>query len=443
MQDQKVSDICDTVMHFFKNTVTQIDKSVKFVKRKSKLGAQLFAETLVMGFLSDPKMSLEGLCRLIKKRGIKITKQAFSERFNKAASELLQGLFKEASIQFKTKNVAVIDLLKPFSTVQILDSTGVSLPDALQDRFQGFGGGASKSGIKLQVLLDYVDGQVAQAVMTEARKNDQSFNSHLTNLQKGGLYLQDLGYFSIDSLRTIDAAGAYFVTRYLSQTNVYDNKSEVIALHKKLRKAGSSLVKKVYLGRGKEKLAVRLIAHRLPDTEAEKHIKKIKKCAKKKGYKAKKETLELAKWSICITNIPETLVKDEEVYLVYSLRWQVELFFKLCKSLAGIDKIQGKTVNRILCELYAKLIGVMLLLYCCSLERWQENQEISFYKAYKYLRDFFADFFKALSSAYRLLKVLKEFLVELKEFGLKEKPRKKRKSTYQKMMAARAQEVLA
>lgn len=176
--------------------------------------------------------------------------------------------------------------------------------------------------------------------------------------------------------------------------------------------------------------------------EYEKRLRKINAAAKKKGRTPTKDTLELAKWSIFITNVPECILNDKEIHLVYSLRWQIELFFKVCKGQAGIDKISGKKANRVLCEIYAKMICVITLLYLCFPVRWQSNQEISFYKAYKILCLRASDFHVALKSSYRLIVFIKAFLNDLVDFGLKDKYRKKRRLSYQKLMDATGQEVL-
>jgi hypothetical protein len=441
MQEANLSNICQVVINFFKQTATEVGQAAKFTRRQSKLTSSLFVEALVMGFLSASDITLEGLCKLIKKRGVKITRQGLHERFTPQATELMRQIFMESHQKFKIKKSNVMDLLKPFSSVEIIDSTGVSLPSHLKELYPGFGGGASEAALKIQILLDYSSGQIKQTTLTEARKNDQSFTGHLTCLQERGLYLQDLGYFAIDSFHAIAAAGAYFISRYLSQTKVYDLENREFDLLEALSQTGIFFTRQVKMGKEKP-IAVRLIAHRLPEAEIEKRLRKIHKEAQKKGRTPKKETLELAKWSICVTNLPEDLLKDEEIHLVYSLRWQIELFFKLCKSQAGIEDVRGKKSDRIFCELYAKLICVVILLYCCFPERWQKNQEISFYKAYQHLRQNSSDFFRALTSPYRLFNFFKEFWEDLKLFALKEKPRKKRKATYQKIMNTTHQETL-
>jgi len=431
MQGKNVSKICNVVMKFFKKAVLKIDKSVKFVKRRSKMNAKLFAEVLISGCLSDPTISLERLCKLIKNRGVKITKQGLHQRFNEEAAALMQTLFQESLDQFKTEKCDMLDLLKPFSSVKMIDSTSISLPSNLKNLYKGAGGLGSDAGLKIQVLFNYLHCQVSQITITGGCENDQSFDGHLNDIEKDTLYLQDLGYFKLKSFATIIDKNAYFISRYLNPTTVFDERNAPIDLMRELQQAGTYFAKKIWLGQ-KKKIEVRLIASRLPDVDYEKRIYKLKKSAQKRGRIPKKETLELARWSIYITNVPEDMLNKEQVYLMYSLRWQIELLFKLCKGEAGLAKVSGKTPSRIFCEIYAKMICIVMLLYFCFPFRWKEMQEISFQKAYRALKLRALDFFKALTSPYQLRKFIQAFLSDILEFAFKDNYRIKRRLAYQK-----------
>lgn len=443
MQGINLSKIGDNVINFFGAMVEKTDKTAGFVKRKSKLTAKLFVETLIMTCFSDPEVSLERICLMLKKRDIKMTKQGLHQRFNDESVELMKMLFEESLIQFKTKKRDVIDLFKWFSSVKITDSTGLSLPANLKNRYRASGGSSSEAGIKLQTTFDYLQGQINEIKITEGRRNDQSFDEHLSQIEKNALYLQDLGYFKLSSFEKIDVNGAYFISRYLFSTKIFDENGQRIILLDELRESGCLFEKKVCLGE-KEKIKVRVIATRLSDDEVEKRIRKLKRSKQKRGEIPSKELLEMTKWSIYITNIDENIVNYAQVHLVYSLRWQIELLFKLCKSESGINKISGKNINRILCEIYAKLICVIQLLYFCFPIRWRENEnEISFRKAYKALKLKSGEFFNALKSPYRLMKFLKSFFEDLIEFTIKDTKRKKRRATHQKIMDSTQQGAFA
>ncbi len=438
MQGKNVSKICAPVINFFTKTVGEVNKAVKFVKRKSKLNAKLFSETLICGCLSDDRISLERMCEMLKERGIKITKQGLHQRFNDEAKLLMQNLFSEALIQFKTEKSEAVELLKPFSSVKIIDSSGISLPKNLKNIYKGLGGSASEAGMKLQLTLDYLYGQVSATTMMAAAKNDQGFTEYLDNIEKRALYLQDLGYFKISSFAKIHHGDAYFVSRHLCSTAIFDEKGKRVDLLDHLEKSTLASEKEFFLGE-KEKLPVRLIAFRLSDEAVAQRIKKMRRAFQKKKKTPSLEALKFARWSIYITNISEKILSIEQVHLLYTIRWQIELFFKLCKSDAGIDKVSGKSSNRVVCEIYAKLICVVQFLYFCFPLRWKEESEISFQKAYKSLKIKGRHFFLALTSPYRLYKFMEKFISDAMDFGIKDKYRKKRKSTYRELMGSIAQ----
>ena len=352
----------------------------------------------------------------------------------------MQSLFQEAVHLFKTDQSNMINLLKPFSSVVMADSSGISLPYSLKPVYKGSGGSASEAGLKIQVLFDYLQGQMKQLTVTEGVRNDQSFDGHLSQIEPGSLHLQDLGYFKLTSFQAIQAKGAHFISRYLQGTSLLDEANKEIDLLSELRKTGPAFSKEVRLGK-KEKIAVRLIASRLPEDEVEKRLRKIHRTGQKRGKTPAKEKLELAQWSIYITNVPENVLNDEQIHLVYTLRWQIELFFKLCKSEAGIAKVSGKKIDRVLCEIYAKLICVVMLLYFCFPLRWQDNREVSFYKAYAVLKLNASRFLEALKSPCRLLNLMRDFMSDINDFGLKDKCRKKRPPTYQKLIDSTGQKV--
>jgi hypothetical protein len=439
MEGWNVSKICRTVTSFFGSRSKNLGKDVGFVKRRSKLTAELFATAFIVGHMNDDT-NLEQICLLLKEKGVDITPQGLHKRIGGSSKALLEGLFKDSLEQFKHKQLKGLELLDNFTEVNLLDSSSISLPESMEDTYKSCGGDASKAGLKLQVLFDYVNNQLQGVTLTEGRKNDQSFKEHLSNLKKGALYLQDLGYFSVRSFSEMESNGTYFVSRYLPQTKIYDKDHNELNITEILENSDGFFAREVYLGK-KEKLKVRLVASLLPEEEVEKRQESYRKKARKSGNAPKKETLELARWSIYISNVPETMLKDEQLHLIYTLRWQIELFFKLCKSVFGLAKNNCKNPDHMMCKIYAKLVGITLLLCFSSPVRWQEKQELSLFKACKQLVWDGKEFFKAIGSFYRLSKFFQKFQDSLKKFALKT-VRKKHPSTYKKLMDTVGQEVL-
>ena len=68
----------------------------------------------------------------------------------------------------------------------------------------------------------------------------------------------------------------------------------------------------------------------------------------------------LADWAVFVTNVPSTLLTLEEVAVLSRVRWQIELLFKRWKSYAALERSRSQNHWRILCEVYAKLLVVLI-----------------------------------------------------------------------------------
>ncbi len=63
-------------------------------------------------------------------------------------------------------------------------------------------------------------------------------------------------------------------------------------------------------------------------------------------------------------------------------------------------------------------------MYICFPIRWQENQELSLWKAYRIGQLKAIDFFRSLQSVYKLRLFLQDLLSDLEDFALKDHYRK-------------------
>ena len=83
---------------------------------------------------------------------------------------------------------------------------------------------------------------------------------------------------------------------------------------------------------------------------------------------------------MAITNVPRRLLSLTEALVFMRLRWQIELLFKLWKSHGQVDVWRTTNPARILCEIYAKPIGLVLQQWILVASSWIDPER-SLFKA--------------------------------------------------------------
>jgi hypothetical protein len=99
-------------------------------------------------------------------------------------------------------------------------------------------------------------------------------------------------------------------------------------------------------------------------------------------------------WTIFVTNLPDS-IKPHTMLSIYSLRWQIELLFKIMKTFLNLREIQYTAVDRTNIALYLSMIALVLL---CIIVMTVEGEELSLYKACKIFVRNFREFIEALNS---------------------------------------------
>jgi hypothetical protein len=88
-----------------------------------------------------------------------------------------------------------IPILQRFNGVYLLDSTTITLPDALASVWQGCGGSAtgSAAALKVQVLWNFTTGALHYVGLQDGRASDQRAPVQAVLLPPGALRIADLG----------------------------------------------------------------------------------------------------------------------------------------------------------------------------------------------------------------------------------------------------------
>lgn len=323
----------------------------------------------MFGFHRNSHFSLLDMATcLFRDFGTTVTKQSLHSRFNQKAVTFLRACLDQLLSRKISYGGEVGPLKCRFNRIRIKDSTKFSLPDAFAADYKGYGGPLhnSSSMISIQYEYDFLSGQSMDLRLTGGTVNDQSDSANFTDdIQPNDLFLRDLGYGTLKFLAKVNAASAYFVSRLPHSTHVYSSISSAgpVDFRKyldKLKKNGLDYIEvDVFIGK-KERLPVRMILSRADADTYNKRLRKTSKQARSCGHAVSDSFKTRARLNIMITNVPSELLAPGDVRKLYSLRWQVELLFKVWKSQATIHRFNTQNVRRFECQLYGKLIWIVL-----------------------------------------------------------------------------------
>jgi hypothetical protein len=149
--------------------------------------------------------------------------------------------------------------------------------------------------------------------LTDGKEHDSNADLVATILPRGSLRVADLGYFKLLTLARLDRMGVFWLSRFQTKCSFLDADGQVWELD-----------------------------------------------------------AFLCEWTVYVTNAPVELLSLAEAFVIGKLRWQIELVFKLWKSHLLIDEWRSKKPWRILCEVYAKLIGALLQHWILVVTGWKD-----------------------------------------------------------------------
>ena len=359
-----------------------------FMRRKRKLTGSALTQILVFGWLENPEASYQQLAETATMLGITVSRQALEQRLTLEAAKMLR-ITLEATIT-EVLGVAtdpqVLPLLQQFTGVYVQDATWLSLPDELHEISKGQPkkNHPHKAALKLHLRFDVLTGGFQHFQLTDGMTADSTAIKASQPLPEGSLQLADLAYFSLNEFEKLAENGIYWISRLKANSYLADETGERFALEKILKAAENTFIaKRIRIGKRKQ-LPAYLIAQRLTEAEANKRRRYIRHRAKRKCQTPSKTRLRLAGWNLYITNIEAHQLTPKQICVIVGIRWQIELMFKGFKSIGKLQDSTSEKPYRILSEIYAKLIA-LLIQHAIMLGAGYRHIQHSFIKTAKYI----------------------------------------------------------
>jgi hypothetical protein len=283
-----------------------------------------------------------------------------------------------------------------FKRFLIKDSVCFQVDESLVKDYPGSGGSGSKANVRIQFEYDLLNGKIIDLSLNAFNDQDAKNSTATLHLvEEGDLIVRDLAYMHLDALQGIVKKLGHFLCRLNTQRKVYQEQNgelvelDFAAIVESMREHNIRQVEElVWLGREKN-LQVRLFLFLLPQSVYNTRMRKANQNARKKGREITAEYKARAALNIFITSAPVESIDLDTAWNIYSLRWQIELTFKLWKSICKIDKVKKVKKDRLECYIWSKLLMIVLcwrvVWFTAKLLDRYYRKNLSFFKAFKTL----------------------------------------------------------
>jgi hypothetical protein len=342
----------------------ELAAATRLVRRERKLTGATWVQTLVFGWGRQPDASLEELAEQADLLGVAITPQGLDRWFCPEGADCLQQLAQRAVATLVHSRPITLPLLERFRGVFVEDCTSAALPAELAARFPGCGGsapnGAGQATLKAYVRLELQGGHVTDLAFQGGRHQDVEAGQQARRLPAGALRLKDLGFFDTQELARDTTAGVSWISRLPCHVQVQVGVAPAQAVTAWLQGQTADRVDVVATVGKVHPLKCRLIAVRCPQEVRQRRLRQLEQRARDKGSAVSERQRLWCGWTVLITNLAAHELTIDEAWVLYRVRWQIELLFKLWKSHGRLDKSLGQRGDRVLCEVLAKLVAMLV-----------------------------------------------------------------------------------
>ena len=404
------------------------------VQRVRAFSGSTLIQTLVLGWLANPDASLSELCHWAAARDVQISPQGLTQRFTAELATALHAVLAAVVREVVVGPAVRIPLLERLGPVWLLDTTTISLPAALADCWAGCGGrpGQGTAAVKVVLEVELRRGQLSGPMLQAGRVPDRSAPMSQAPHAPGSLLLRDLGFFSLTGLAAAAARGEHWLTRLMAGTIVWTADGQRWTPSALLAQQTAPVVDlPVELG-VRHRLPARLLAVRVPADVARQRRQRLNQAARKKGQPVSRERLALADWTVLVTSLAAADLRPAEALALLRARWQIEQLFDLWKTHGGLDRSRSRHPWRILAEVYAKLIGLVIQHWLLLQGDWAAPNR-SWVKGAQVIRASVRLLAATLDQPRRLRDVLRSIGTELRAAGRLNR-RKRHPNTYQLLL---------
>lgn len=351
---KRIPPMTNTLVDLFKSifnpgTVLAWARECGAVQRLREIHPHDFAITLVSCALGDEERSIATARRLFDRlTGFMPEESSFYDRFTDEMAELLKRLFHNALASCSIeRRQALAKMLRGTGifNVSAFDGCQVSLPAEAAEDLPSTND--DHGGFKLTATVSLLFQCIERVTVTDARTHDRKALK-LPRCLHGQLLLFDRGYSDHRLFKTIADRGGAFLTP--------------------LKESSVPVITAIRRGLGQTHIGEQLTGY-LPyrgivDLDARFRLRK----GGTVDFRVVRITIEqdtrdgfiqeVDIW--LVTNLGEDVFTADQIATIYRMRWEVEILFRILKTVGRLDQLRTANVAVIRTFIYATLLGAVL-----------------------------------------------------------------------------------
>ncbi len=265
---------------------------------------------VVFGWLDKPQARRTQLARALVCRQVQITASGLYQRFGPPAAQFLQAVFRQMSAHVPGDQPGEAQVLQRVPGVIVEDSITISLPDELAGVRWGCAGKQTHTaaGIKLHRRQDLEWAMLCGPERSAVRLSDQRSCLHQHPLPAGTLHIADDGYFRPAGLSEHATGAGRFLSCITCPMACFDEAGVRLDLVTIGPQAVRQVLDRPVVVGTQAHLPVRVLMIRV----AEQRREQSRQTARTHHCPPTREYLDLAAWTILITNLPSDLLACRE-----------------------------------------------------------------------------------------------------------------------------------
>ena len=305
-----------------------------------------FALGCMLAATCEAKRSFATVWRfLLSAFGINVARSAVTQRFDKGSADLMETLFLLAVERIQTPDQPeLLGKLQAFKEVLAHDGSVIKLAAILAKLSPSTRTNSVAAAAEVHATVDLVHRRIRNVVLTGERESELAVAKQ-KGIEAGVLYMSDLGYFEHDYFESIKLADAHVLSRLEQNSNptVTAVRHGVIARSRSVGmklndlqfcKTQETFDLDAQFKTSAGHVELRVVGCYNPDTQ---------------------------RYHCYATTLPAEQFSVEELGILYTLRWIIELFFKLMKSSLHMDHVATGSADAVRTHLYSSLLAAVVL----------------------------------------------------------------------------------